>query len=198
MRTIALFAFLIWALGASRACLCPKSLRAYLAAALVVNIGIEASLLAFGETARSYAIAYALFTAIGLLAALNVARDCLAKRWHAIAGAVAALLVVLRAYAALEKPLHFYDWFALVEGAALTLAGTSLVFSAAHHERPKLWLSLAALWLIQAVFRLGFVMSLPSPTWLHLNEVLPTVLVCGAYGYIALQLSAQRKDFRNA
>lgn len=142
-----------------------------------MNIGTEASLLAFGETARAYTVLYACFTALGLLA---------------------ALLVVLRAYVALEKPLHFYDWFALVEGAALTLAGTSLVFSAAHHERPKLWLSLAALWLIQAVFRLGFVMSLPSPTWLHLNEVLPTVLVCGAYGYIALQLSAQRKDFQNA
>lgn len=187
MRTGALFAAILWALYCARYP-CRKSLRAYLVAALVVNIGTEVSLFAFGETARAYAILYACFTAIGLLAALNVARDCLAKRWHVLAGAAAALLVVLRAYAGLAKPLHFYDWFALAEGAALTLAGTALLFSAAHHERPKIWLTLGVLWIVQACVRVGFVLSLPSPTWLNLNDWLPTVLVVGAYGFLGMQL----------
>lgn len=187
MRTAFLFAAILWALYCARYP-CRKSLRAYLIAALVVNIGTEVSLFAFGETARAYAIAYAIFTAIGLLAALNVARDLLAIRWHAIAGAGAALLVVLRAYAGLAKPLHFYDWFALTEGAALTLAGTALLFSAAHHERPKIWLTLGVLWIIQAGFRVGFVLSISSLAWLNLNDWLPTVLVVGAYGFLGMKL----------
>lgn len=196
MRQLALFGAILWALGASLAYPCPKSLRTYLCAALAVNIGTEASWYAFGETSHAYAVAYALFTLLGLLAALNVARDCLARYWHVLAGIGAAGLAVARTYAGLTKPLHFYDYFALTEGAVLFLAGTTLVFSAAHQEHRAIWVTLAALWILQAVFRLGFVLTLPSPAWLNVNEWLPTFLVCAAYGWVAMRLSDFRKEIQ--
>lgn len=197
MRIAVEFAAIFWALGCALYP-CPKSLRLYLLAALVAVTGAEASLAFYGETSREYAILYALFTAIGLLAALNVARDQLAKHWHVFAGIGAALLVDARVYAGLAKPLRFYDWFALTEGAALVVAGTAILFSAAHQKTPKVWATLGILWIVQAAFRLGFVLSLPSLAWLNLNEWLPTLLVVGAYGFIGMKLKEGGIQWQNA
>lgn len=153
-----------------------------------MNAGEYANAFAFRETEPAYAMLFACFETLGLLAALNVARDMLAKRWHLWAGCGAALLLAMRAYIGMAKPLHFWGWFALLEGAVLTLAGTALLFSAAHHGQPKVWGTLGVLWIAQAGFRVGFALSVSSLAWLNLNEWLPTLLIVGAYGFLGMKL----------
>src|SRR5260370_4047581 len=94
----------------------------------------------------------------------------------------------------MPRPMHSYHWCSLVEGGALALAGTALVFTAAYLKRSgdtltrTIALILSFLWLALGWFRLGFALSTTSEFWLRLNEVLPTLFVCGALGWVGIKL----------
>lgn len=193
MRFTALLLATVWALAVSLAVPCPKSLRLYFAAHLVYEAGTQPFLYLYGDTSFAYALAYYIGASIHFLAALNVVRSELSRRWHLALGALVALAAVWRAYAGMPTPMRSFHWFSLVEGGALVLAGTAIAYSAARNARVGIMLTLAALWMALGWFRLGFALSTTSEVWLRLNHVLPTVFVCGALGWIGLKLLEQRK-----
>lgn len=194
MRFTALLLASVWALAASLAVPCPKSLRLYFAANLAYTAGTQPFLYWAGETSFAYALAYYIAATIHFAAALNVAREELKRRWHLALGILITVAVVGTAHSGLLAPIHTYQWFALAEGGALVLAGTALGYSAAHSQHIGIMLTLSFLWLALAVFRFGFALSEPSAIWLALNEVLPTVFVCGALGWIGIRLMEGRQE----
>src|SRR5690348_13676297 len=193
MRFTVLLLASLWAFAASLAVPCPRSLRLYFAANLVYTAGTQPFLYWFGETSLAYALAYYVFASIHFLAALNVARAEFTRRWHVALGIVASVAVVWRAWAGMSAPIHSYQYFYLIEGGALTLAGTVIAYSAAHSKLAGIFLSLGFVWLPLATFRLGFALSLTDETWLKLSHVLPTRFVCAGLGWIGVLLMAARR-----
>ncbi|SRR6266436_3824443 len=191
MRTVALLTAICWAQFCSTYFPCPQCLRFYLAASLAANVGIIVTWHLFPENSLEYAVLYCLLTAANLAAAYYVAWDRLSNQWHAAIGYFCAVIVTALAYNALPKPLHYYAWIAIVEGAALALAGTTLLFSAAHWPMNSIYFSLALLWLAQCVFRLDFILNVKAQAWLNANEYVPIVLVCLALGWVGYRLKAQ-------
>jgi len=192
LRFTALLLASVWALGASLAVPCPKSLRIYFAGNLLYTAATQPFLYWFGETSLAYAAAYYIGASIHFGAALNVARSELARRWHLALGVIVAAAVVVRAFYGMPRPMRSYHLFSLAEGGALALAGTALAFSAAWNRRKSIMLALSFLWLALASFRLGFGLNATHETWLRLNEVLPTVFVCGALGWIGMKILEAR------
>jgi hypothetical protein len=155
---------------------------------LIYTLATQPVLFFFGRTSTAYEIAYYGFAALHFAGALNVAREQLAKRWHLALGILAAGAVIWRAYAGFTKPLEPYQWYALVEGGALALAGTVTAYAAARNKLAGILLTLSGLWLALAWFRLGFALTATAEIWQRLNYVLPTVFVCGALGWVGIKL----------
>jgi len=187
MKSVALALAIVWAFACSLAYPCPKSLRIYLAAQLAANTEIQI-FRGYGETSFTYAMAYYIGTCVILAAMLNLVRDNYRKLWHVLVGAGATAFIVWRAWGGLPHPMPTYDKFYLLEGGTLAFCGTAISYSAAYARRADILLTLGFLWLALAWFRLSFALSLPSETWLKLNEVLPYVFVTGAMGWIGLEL----------
>ena len=188
MRFAALLFAAVWAQWFALRYPCPKSLRLYFAANLIYLLGTQPFLFLFGRTSVQYEVAYYGFAALHSIGALNVAREQLARRWHLAAGFIVGAAIAWRAYAGFAKPLQAYQWFALLEGGTLALAGTALCYSAARNTRAGIMLALAALWQALAWFRLGFAIDNNSELWHRLNLFLPTYFVCIAFGWIGLRL----------
>ncbi len=203
MRFAALLLATVWALGCSLAVPCPKPLRWYFASEVLHTIATQPFLSLYGETSLAYALAYYVTKVLILAAALNLAvSQSVRRRWSLIVGAIVAAIVAGRAWAGMPHPLHAYSVFSIFEGGLLADAGTILIFSAAYLSRKadslmrEVALALSLLWLALAWFRMGFTMSVPSETWLKLNEVLPTLFVCAALGWSGLKLTEIQKPMQ--
>lgn len=194
MRFAALLLASAWAFACALAYPSPKSVRFYLAANLAYTAGTQPFLYWCGETSHAYALAYYGFASLHFVAAMNVARAEFTRRWHVALGIVAALFVSWRAWAGMSAPIHSYQYFYLIEGAALALAGTVIAYSAARSGFAGVFLSLGFVWLALAVFRIGFALSLTSETWLKLNHVLPTLFVAAGLGWIGMLLIEGRNQ----
>ena len=192
MRFAALLLASVWAFACSLAYPCPKSVRLYLGANLVYTAGTQPFLYWCGETSLAYATAYYGFASLHFLGALNVARVVFSRRWHLAVAILSALFVVRTAYLGFSAPIHAYQYFYLIEGGALTLAGTIVGYAAARSKAVGILLSLSFVWIALAVFRLGFALRLTDETWLKLNHVLPTLFLCAGLGWIGILLREQK------
>jgi len=179
---------------------CPKPLRWYFASEVLHTVLTQPFLFWYGETSSAYALAYYVTKILLLAAALVLAVSQTARRrWPLIAGAIVAGIVAGRAATGMPHPFHVYSVFSIFEGWVLADAGTILIFSAAYLSDKimrRIALTLSLLWLALAWFRMGFTLSLPSETWLKLNEVLPTLFVCAALGWSGLKLTESRSQCR--
>lgn len=162
----------------------PGRIKAYLvavcAAAPVLWIGDWL----LGETSFGYALEYAAVTMIILLTILAITFSEKMTVLTAVIGSCIAILMILLTYGQMPRPVPFYDWFYLAEGAILGGCGASLLFQSWQLPRKDIYAALALLWLLQAAFRLEFALNAKETAWLWLNQHVPQLLVCAAFLWI--------------
>lgn len=112
-------------------------------------------------------------------------------RFRAIAlGFILAIVIGRLTYAGLARTASAYDGIMLIEGVLLVWAGTVLGFAASYSRRADIALTLAILWLVQALFSFGFVLHWDWPSWTAANWYLPEVICLAGFSLIGWRLRA--------
>jgi hypothetical protein len=150
-----------------------------------------------GDTSRIYAAAYSLLTGIILLAVGRIATENLSGHQYSCRGAVIAgvlaIILVRLAFVGLQAPVRYYEWIHLIEAGALIWAGLCVAGTAPYCDRWDIAFTLGMLWLVQALFRLGFILHLPSETWVRYNWIVPPAACIIAFTAIGLLEGRDRR-----
>ena len=166
----------------------PKCLARYLWAQLAYALTVLPVLWLWPETSMVYAAVYVLFTGIILATVLGIAWESIGANWKALGAAITLSLTLGHvAFTGLAHKARWYDWVGITEGVILFGAALIVGYAA---PRLKFWdvsLTLAFLWMGQALFRWGFYLHLPDKLWIYLNWVVPAWL-----GIIAFTLLGWR------
>lgn len=146
-----------------------------------------------GTSSITYRIVYSLLTAFILLAVARIVTEAISEKQNSWRGAALAgvLAITLGRLAWVGMPaIKYYSVIGIVEGVCLFWAGICLGYLAAHTHRWDIALTLAILWILQALFRFGF--YLHYPTWMAFNWRIPPVLAASAF--VIIGLLGQRRD----
>jgi hypothetical protein len=143
----------------------------------------------YGTSSTIYAVAYTLLTSFILLAVGRIVTEAISEKQNSWRGAaLAAILAVTMGHMAWSgmPGIKYYYVIGVIEGTALLWAGLVLGSLAAYTECWDIALTLAALWISQAVWRWGFYLHFPG--WLRLNWVVSPLLCIIAFviiGFVA-------------
>lgn len=194
---LAIAAAIVWALWRCRQSL---GLTAYFCAQLAYVPATRYYAWVYGDSSSVYAIIYSLFTAIILLAALNLALRPVFERahpWRAIAAAgVLSVTLARSAYLGLDHQPQYYDYIGIGEGVTLAFAGILMGGVSYWTEKPLLFLCLGLLWLAQCAFRVGFYMHLTEIAWLEANWYVPAWIGIVGFTTIGFLAGLSRADLR--
>jgi hypothetical protein len=164
----------------------PKRLFWYFVWQLVYTLAVftTASFI-FPDTSWQYALVFSIFTVPILWCVVRLTLEALEAhkaRWLALAtGILAAYALGWLAYRGLAKPMAYYDWIALAEGAVVSFAGVSSGLALPYVARKRVLGVLATLWLAQSVWQFGFPLHIHSEAWLRLNWYIPSTLCVVAF-----------------
>lgn len=169
----------------------PRRLAAYLWAELVYIPFVLCAAWYFGIWSKVYASIYVFFTAFILYAIIRFTLDCLRSRQYRLRAVAIALLfaavLTKMAIAGVSRPLSGYAAINLGEAFVLAWAGILCLFVSPYMKRPDLIFPLGALWACQSAFRFGW--SINFSHWVALNWLIPPMLGCLAFSFLAYRLS---------
>lgn len=190
MRFAVLIGATVWAMSAPLS----KRENLYFYAQILYLVVTEIFLLLGGDRSLAYGLSYEILTAIILSTVALVTWENKPRLLILVIGTCASLVVFLRAYEELTKPLRYFSWGYLFEGSILIGCGFMLVFCYVEKKiKQHTVITIGLLWILLGLFRLGFVLQITSPLWLHLNWVIPSWLVTAAFILVGVY---GRKDHR--
>lgn len=181
MLAVLMFVVLLWVLRQPMS----LSLGAYFAAQLVCLTVLELSWRLLGP-GTSYGWIFAIVTGIVFLSIGWLTwESLLTARYKLRLFAIASLLAMAfsrMAFLGIGRPVAWFDWLVIGEGALLVACGTLIGISAPYSKLPDISLGLSVLWLMQALIAFGF--SLHFPNWNVIDPYARAII--GILGFLFL------------
>lgn len=160
-------------------------------------MAVEATLLAVGDTSHTYAVVYASFTGLVLLAALCIVWEAISAYTYKLRRlslfALTAIVLTRFVFVGIHRQLQFSDWIVLSEGTVLYTCGFALACVSFFSGRKcDIYFILAILWMSQAGFFWAWLLSLPEAIWVLAGWYVPTALVTLGFVLCGLCLNPSR------
>ena len=166
---------------------------------LLYELVTEIPLVIGGDQSRAYAITYAVCTTIWLVMAVGIAIHSLCHhpypRRRFGVSIMFAIVLGRMVEVGLHHPPSFTDWILLIQGGVLFACGQSIgdaAFYARRYAHDCVQVILAILWLLQAAFFWGYLLSLPEVLAIAIGWWVPTALC--VIGFLLIAFCLKREE----